>query len=106
MRSFVVMCCVMSSVGLFAGKKSSDWSVPTGKLSAVFLISEKDKSTELVRLYNDGLYEHLCYENTSKTKQKVYRNLGLYGISKSKITFTAPKQNEFAGKFKGGVFFL
>jgi len=104
MRKVILWASVAVFIPAFAEKKDHDWSLPVGQLKHVFVCKETAKTTELLRVYTDGTYEHINYENLSKSKHEVSRNVGAYTIKSGKINFLKPDQIEFAGKFKFGEF--
>jgi hypothetical protein len=104
MRKVILWASVAVCIPAFAEKKENDWSLPTGQLKHVFVCKESAKSTELLRVYSDGTYEHINYENLSKSKHEVSRNVGSYTVKSGKINFLKPDQLQFSGKFKYGEF--
>ena len=88
-----------------SAKEKKEWVYSDGKLDKVFEIATNSKSTELLRLYEDGTYEHLLFTSKSAGREEVERNLGTYQIKKSRITFSAPGEKDFSGKFRFGTFF-
>ncbi|MEY4603766.1 MAG: hypothetical protein RIT43_1058 [Bacteroidota bacterium] len=103
MKKLILTCAVLLAFYSEAAKKNP-WTLPEGELLHVYRCLENDRSTELVRLFADGIYEHLLYERKSSRREQVERNLGSYVIRKGKIEFTKPTQTEFTGKFKYGSF--
>lgn len=103
MKKLILTCAVLLAFESQAAKKNP-WNLPQGELLHVYQCVENDRSTELVRLYADGTYEHLLYERKSSRREQVERNLGTYLVKKGKIEFAKPTQNEFTGKFKYGSF--
>jgi hypothetical protein len=87
-------------------KSEVNWTLPEGKITAVFECSKQAKRTEIVRIYNSGQYEHLLYETKGGGSEYVERNLGVYSKKGIKIVFNTPTFKEFSGKFKYGMFYL
>jgi hypothetical protein len=84
--------------------KKNPWTLPQSELTHVYHCAENDRTTELLRLYADGTFEHLLFERKSTRREQVERNLGTYIIKKGRIEFQKPSQSEFTGKFKYGSF--
>jgi hypothetical protein len=102
----VILCAVLTVFGMnVSAKEKKVWEYSDGKLEKVFTIDVSSKSNEVLRLYDDGTYEHLKYSQKSSGREQVERSLGNYVINRSKITFSVPKEKSFSGKFRYGTFF-
>lgn len=85
--------------------KTIPWKIPDKKIKAVYEIQSKSKRKELVRIYPDGLYEHLAYEIRGKNDDMyVQRNLGRYVMKGHQIKFNEPTDKEFTGEFLSGIY--
>jgi hypothetical protein len=103
----VILFAVLTVFGLHAiAREKKEWIYTDGVLQHVFAIESSAKSTELLRLYDDGTFEHLKYTQKSSGKEEVQRNLGTFEIRKMKIHFNTPKEKDFSGKFRYGSFFF
>jgi hypothetical protein len=89
-----------------SAKSEVNWTMPEGKITAVFECSKQAKRTEILRIYDSGQYEHLMFETKGGGSEYVERNLGLYSLKGIKIVFNTPTFKEFSGKFKYGMFYL
>jgi hypothetical protein len=87
-------------------KSEVNWTVPEGKITAVFECGKQAKRTEILRIYDSGQYEHLMFETKGGGNEYVERNLGVYNRKGIKIVFNTPTFKEFSGKFKYGIFYL
>jgi hypothetical protein len=103
----VILFVVLTAFGMNASaREKSEWMYVEGKIDKVYEIASNSKSTELLRIYGEGTYEHLRYAIKSDGREEVERQLGRYEIRKSKITFHVPERKMFSGKFKFGTFFF
>lgn len=87
-------------------KNEVNWTLPEGKITAVFECGKQVKRTEILRIYDSGQYEHLMFETKGGGSEYVERNLGMYSKKGIKIIFNSPTFKEFSGKFKYGMFYL
>lgn len=102
----VVLCAVLTVFGLnVSAREKKVWEYSDGNLQKVFTIDLSAKSNEVLRIYDDGTYEHLKYILKSRGKEEVQRNIGTYKVNRFKINFDAPDKKAFTGKFKYGSFF-
>lgn len=103
----VVVLAVLFAFGLNASaREKKQWVYSEGVIQSVFLIERSAKSTELVRIYDDGTFEHLKYLHKSAGKEEVQRNLGIYVRRKNWIVFNTPGDKSFTGKFRYGNFYF
>jgi hypothetical protein len=101
-----IVLAVLFAFGLNASaKEKKQWVYTDGVIQAVFLIERSAKSTELLRIYDDGTFEHLRYLQKSAGREEVQRNLGMYIRKKNGILFNSPADKSFTGKFRYGSFF-
>lgn len=105
MKKAILFTALMLMGMSVSAKKKKDWQYSDGNLEKVFIIEASSSSNEILRLYDDGTYEHLKYTAKRSGKEQVLRSLGNYQIDRSKITFDVPNEKEFSGKFKYGTFF-
>lgn len=103
MKRLIISCLLLMAFQTQAAKKNP-WTLPQSELTHVYRCAENDRTTELLRLYADGTFEHLLYEHKSTRREQVERNLGTFLIKKGHILFQNPAQKEFTGKFKYGSF--
>ncbi|MFN5912463.1 MAG: hypothetical protein ACK45H_14070 [Bacteroidota bacterium] len=65
----VILFAVLTVFGLHAiAREKKEWIYTDGVLQHVFAIESSAKSTELLRLYDDGTFEHLKYTQKSSGK--------------------------------------
>jgi hypothetical protein len=103
----VILCAVLTAFGFnVSAREKKVWEYSDGNLQKVFAIDVSTKSNEILRIYDDGTYEHLKYILKSRGKEEVQRNTGTYKVNRFKINFDAPKEKAFSGKFKYGSFFF
>lgn len=101
-----MLCAVLTAFGInVSAKEKKVWEYSDGNLEKVFTIEISSKANEILRLYDDGTYEHLKYTQKSSGREQVERSIGNYSVNKSKITFSVPKEKAFSGKFRYGTFF-
>lgn len=102
----VILCAVLTMFGLSASAKEKVvWNYIDANLQKVFTIDASAKSNEILRMYDDGSYEHLKYIFKASRKEEVQRSLGTYQVRGLKIHFSNPEKKAFSGKFKYGSFF-
>ncbi|MFN5879798.1 MAG: hypothetical protein ACK44B_13085, partial [Flavobacteriales bacterium] len=102
----VILCALLTVfVMSVSAKEKKEWEYSEGKIEKVFTIDVSSKSNEILRLYDDGTYEHLKYSQKSSGREQVERSLGNYLVNRSKIIFSIPKEKAFSGKFRYGTFF-
>ncbi len=106
----IVIIIISFSIGAIGQSKMN---ISDAKIKEVFLgkkdkmkvlAEEKDK-LEVVRLYDNGIYEHLEYTKNSYFNYSVKRNLGNYQKTREKVTFETPKEKEFDGNIYDRSFF-
>ncbi len=102
-RTIILMALLIIGTTLNA-KEKKHWVYSDAVLEKVFKIEATSKSTELLRLYDDGSYEHLRFVQKGSQHEEVLRNLGVFTVKKGRIIFQIPDQKEFSGKFKYGTF--
>ena len=103
-RAITFLVAIALGLNLSA-KEKKEWVYIDRKIDKVFEIASNSKSTEILRIYEDGTYEHLRFTLKSNDKEEVERNLGTYQINKAQITFNNPHKKEFSGKFRFGQFY-
>ena len=102
----VILFVVLTAFGLnVSAKEKKNWVYSDGKIEKVFEIDASGKTNEILRIYDDGTYEHLKFTQKASGREEVMRTLGNYVINRSKITFNVPEKKSFSGKFKFGTFF-
>ncbi len=102
----MILFTVVTAFGINASaKEKKAWEYCSGAIKKVFVINESSKSNELLRIYDNGSYEHLKFTQKPSDKEEVERNLGRYLVNRSQITFSAPTTKEFSGKFRYGTFY-
>lgn len=103
----VIVLAVLFAFGLNASaREKKQWVYSDGVIQSVFLIERSAKSTELVRIYDDGTFEHLKYLHKSAGREEVQRNFGMYVRRKNGIFFNTPVDKSFTGKFRYGNFYF
>ena len=103
----IIISISISAIG------QSEMNISSAKIKEVF-IEEKDNmkvlsgeknKVEVVRLYDNGIYEHLEYTKNSYSNFSVKRNLGNYQKTRAQVTFENPKEKEFDGNIYNRSFF-
>jgi hypothetical protein len=81
----------------------SKMNILDSKIKQVFI--KKNDKLEVVRLYDNGIYEHLKYTKNSYYECTVKRNLGKYQKTGNSVMFEVPSGKEFDGNIYNRSFF-
>jgi len=92
-RSLLVALGIISISICFAGKSTLDIEA---KITHVFVKkSSNDRNLEMIRLYQNSVYEHLKYKKR-RNSSVVERNIGKYQLKGSKVYLRFPDHKNFS----------
>ena len=93
----LLISCSISAIG------QSKMNILDSKIKQVFI--KKNDNLEVVRLHENGIYEHLKYTENSYYECTVKRNLGKYKKTGNSVMFEVPSEKEFDGNIYNRSFF-